>query len=415
MEAISTPESFHLLFYVGLMFIISQIAGNIANHLNLPRLIGYIVAGILFGPYALGWYSQTLMEQDLEFFRDFALAIIAFSIGGALEMPVIKRLRSSLTWITVLQTSFASIFVFLTMWWLLPFTNGEPGPHLTVIALILGAVSAATAPAAILSLVDEFKARGDFKSALLGIVALDDVIAIIFYSIAIAVAGSLLGQNNGTLVAALGQTSFILFFEIALGLLVGFIVAKSLFYFSEYRTMLGVLLGIIMMITGFCLSLGISSLLACVMLGFMVTNVAKHELANEAMDIIHTIQQPVFGVFFFMAGAHLNISLAPSAFALAMALTLSRFAGKYIGTRLGGKIAGTAPDLTKNLGIALMPAAGVMVGLTLNARDTLGEALGSYAELMVTVVIGATLINEFLTPFFVRFAITRAKQQKTQS
>ena len=90
-----------------------------------------------------------------------------------------------------------------------------------------------------------------------------------------------------------------------------------------------------------------------------------------------------------------------------MALTVSRFAGKYLGTLLGGRIAHTDPAMTKNLGLSLLPAAGVMVGLTLNARDSFGEALGSYGDAMVAIVIGATLINEFLTPFFVRFAIRR--------
>jgi Kef-type K+ transport system membrane component KefB len=415
MEAFSIPDSFHLLFYVGLIFILSQVAGNVATHLNLPRMIGYISGGILCGPHVLGWYDQTLVEQDLEFFRDFALSVIAFSIGGALEFSVIRRLHSSLTWITSLQTILASLCVFLTMWWLLSLTNNGAGVALLVVAIVLAAVSAATAPAAVLSLVDEYKATGDFKSTLLGIVAFDDIIAIIFYTIAIAVGTSLLGQDNGAPLTILGHASFILFTEIALGLLIGFIVAKSLFYFAEYRTMLGVLLGIIMMVTGFCMSIGISSLLTCVMLGFMVTNVAKHELADEAMDIIHTIQKPVFGVFFFMAGAHLNISLALSAFALALGLTLSRFAGKYFGVMLGGKISRTDPKLTKNLGLALLPAAGVMVGLTLNARDVFAESLGIYADLMVTIVIGATLINEFLTPFFVRFAIGRVKRQSRKS
>lgn len=409
MEFFLPIGSFHLLFYVGLMFILSQVGGNLATYLNLPRMIGYISTGIICGPYLLGWYSQVLIEIELEFFRDFALAIIAFSIGGSLEMSTIKRLRASLSWITILQTSFASIFVFLVMWWLLPFADGEAGLHFLVVAIILAAVSAATAPAAILSLVDEYDAKGDFKASLLAIVALDDVIAIILYSIAIAIAGILLEQSNGQVFYALGQASFVLLTELALGLLVGLIVARSLRFFAEYRTMLGVLLGIIMLVTGFCLSIGISSLLACVMLGFMVTNVAKHELADEAMDIIHTIQQPVFGVFFFMAGAHLNIMLALSAFGLAMALTLARFAGKYSGTLLGGKLAHSDPEMNKNLGLALLPAAGVMIGLTLNAKDVIGEALGHYADLMVTVVIGATLINEFLTPFFVRLAIRRAR------
>ena len=407
METVSLPEGFHLLFYVGLMFIISEAAGNLANSFTLPRMIGYISSGIVCGPYVLGWYDQTLIEVDMAFFREFALSIIAFSIGGALEMPAIKRLRSSLTWITLLQTSLASLCVFLTMWWLLPFSNGEPNRNVLVMAVILGAVSAATAPAAILSLVDEYQAKGDFKSALLSIVAMDDVIAIVFYSVAIALTASLLGQSNGSLFDTLGESSLLILSELALGLLTGFIAAKTLFYFSEYRTMLGVLLGLIMAITGFCLTMGLSSLLTCVVVGFMVTNIAKHDLAAEAMDIIHTIQQPVFGVFFFTAGAHLNIGLALTSSALAVALTLSRFAGKYLGTVAGGRIAGTDPVMTRNLGLSLLPAAGVMVGLTLNARDTFGTALGSYGDAMVAIVIGATLLNEFLTPFFVRYAIRR--------
>ncbi|MCP4186069.1 MAG: hypothetical protein GY763_00545 [Gammaproteobacteria bacterium] len=291
-------DGLHLLFYVGLMFIISQIAGNLATYFKLPRMIGYISAGILCGPYVIGWYGQTLIEQDLQFFRDFALAIIAFSIGGSLELPVLKRMYSSLAWIILFEASFASVLVFLVMWWLLPFGDHASSLHVLVIAIIMGAVSAATAPAAILSLVDEYEAKGDFKAALLSIVAFDDVIAILLYSVAIAVAGSLLAQTDGQLHIALGQTSLVILTETALGLLIGLIVAKTLFYFSEYRSMLGLLLGIIMMVTGLCLSFGISSLLTCVMLGFMVTNIAKHELADEAMDIIHTIQQPVFGVFF---------------------------------------------------------------------------------------------------------------------
>jgi len=408
-HALTIPDTFHLLFYVGLMFIISQIVGNLANQLGLPRMIGYIASGIFCGPYVLGWYDQQLVEQDLEFFRDFALAIIAFSIGGALQVSFLSRLRKSLAWITVMQTSLASLCVFLVLWWLLPFADGGSSIYLTVVALILGAVSCATAPAAVLSLVDEYQASGDFKSALLGIVALDDIIAVIFYSVAIALAGSLLGQGNGQILGTLGETSLLLLTEVALGLIAGFVVAKMLFFFAEYHAMLGILFGIIMAMTGFCLSIGMSPLLTCVMLGFMVTNVAKHELANEAMDVIHTIQQPVFGVFFFMAGAHLNVSLALSAAGLAVALTIARFVGKYSGTWLGGKVSNTDPALTKTLGLALLPAAGVMVGLTLDARDAFSESLGVYGDLMVAIVIGATLINEFLTPFFVKYAIKRNK------
>ena len=411
MEFFTLPSEMHLLFFVGMMFIFSEAAGNLANSIDLPRMIGYIAAGIVFGPYVLNWYDRPLIEVEMAFFREFALSIIAFSIGGALQMPLVRRLRSSLTWITLLQTSLASLLVFLAMWWLLPFTNGGPEVRWQVIALILAAVSAATAPAAVLSLVDEYQAKGEFKSALLGIVALDDVIAVLFYSIAIAVAASLLGQDNGSVPGAIVESGFHLLTEVTIGLLIGFITARSLAYFSEYRTMLGTLLGLIMAITGFCLSVGMSALLICLTVGFMVTNVARHELADEAMEIINTVQQPVFGVFFFTAGAHLDIGLVftSGALVLAIVLTLSRFAGKYLGTLAGGWLAGTDPQLTRNLGLSLLPAAGVMVGLTLNAGDSFRQSLGDYTDVMVATVIGATLINEFLTPFFVRHAIRRQR------
>jgi Kef-type K+ transport system membrane component KefB len=411
MHQLALTDGFNILFYVGLMFVISQAAGNTASRFDLPRMIGYIGAGILCGPYMLGWYNQQLVETELAVFRDIALAIIAFSIGGALQMQDVIRLRASLSWITVFQTSFASVTVFLAMWWLLPYTNGGPEASLLVVAIILGSVSAATAPAAVMSLVEEYRAQGDFKASLLGIVALDDVIAVVFYTIALAIAGSILDQSNGALLQTLGETSLVIMTEIALGLIVGFAVAKVLPFFSEYRSMLGTLLGIIVAVTGLCLSLGLSPLLTCMMLGFMVTNVAKHELADEATSIIQTVQMPVFGVFFFMAGAHLNLGLALSALAMALVLTLARFAGKYAGTLLGGTMAGADPQLTRNLGMALLPAAGVMISLTLNARDVLEGQLGYFSELMVSIVIGATLINEFLTPFFVRHAIHR--QQKS--
>ncbi|MBT8146678.1 MAG: cation:proton antiporter, partial [Gammaproteobacteria bacterium] len=143
MNQLALTERFDVLFFVGLMFVISQAAGNAAGRFNLPRMIGYIGAGILCGPYVLGWYDEQLIEVDLAIFRDIALAIIAFSIGGALQMQDVIRLRASLSWITVFQTSLASIAVFLVILWLLPFTNGGPSDFVLVVAIVLGAVSAA--------------------------------------------------------------------------------------------------------------------------------------------------------------------------------------------------------------------------------------------------------------------------------
>ena len=393
------------------MFIISEAAGKIAGKLNLPALIGYITAGIVCGPYVLGWFGQMLVEQDLQFFREFALSIIAFSIGGTLQYAELKRLRSSLAWITLFQTSMAAILVFGAIWWLLPFTTATAFEvhHVLAVALILAAVSAATDPATVLSLIDQYGGGDSFKAALLGIVAIDDVIAILFYAVGFALVGSILLETDGGVALTLGRAMFAVLTEAAIGLTVGLVVAQSLIFFADYRSMLGLILGIITAVTGFCLSIGISPLFTSMVLGFMVTNVSKQELADEAMEVIHTIQQPVFGVFFFMAGAYLNIMLALASFGSALLLSISRFAGKYLGTLIGGRVSATDKALTRSLGLALLPAAGVMIGLTMNASDSFGAVLGESGELMVSIVIGATLLNQVLTPFFVRAAINRSK------
>lgn len=412
-HTIEIPDQFNILLFIGLLFMISQGAGSLAVKLKLPRMIGYIVSGIVFGPFVLSWFSLELIEHDLVFFRDFALAMTAFSIGGALKFQSIKRLAPRIGWVTMCETSLASLMVFIIMGWVLGHINGHS--HFAFIfALILGAVSVATAPAAILSLLDEYKGSGDYKTTVLGIVALDDVMAVFMYTVAIAVVGEVLGQSELNVLSIFKHTGTVLLLELGIGGGLGLMIAGVLPFFSHYRAMLGVLMGIIMLACGLCLSLSLSPLLTCMVLGFMITNVAQHDLANEAMGIIHTLQPPVFGVFFFMAGAHLDIALALPAIGFALILTVARFIGKYSGAFVGARLSGLSASHAHHLGMSLLPAAGVMMGLTMHARDNFGPLLGRDMNLLVCVVVGATVINELLTPFFVRYAIKHEKSSEDE-
>jgi NhaP-type Na+/H+ or K+/H+ antiporter len=167
------PQHFNILVYSGLLFLLSQAAGRIAVWLGAPRLIGYLISGILFGPSVLKLFSKTLIFSQLGLITDIALAIIAFSIGGALQLKPLKSMKKSVVLITILEASGAFVVVFFLVITFLPMlvpvskVVGFQKTYLPL-ALVLGAVSVATAPAAILSLVHELKAKGPFTTTLLG-------------------------------------------------------------------------------------------------------------------------------------------------------------------------------------------------------------------------------------------------------
>ncbi len=158
------------------------------------------------------------------------------------------------------------------------------------------------------------------------------------------------------------------------------------------------------MTSGLALSLEASPLLANMMLGFVVANFVDHH--EDLFMVVERIEEPIFGMFFTLAGAHLDLGLMQTAGWLALLITLTRFGGKLLGTRLGARISRAPQVVKKYLGLALLPAAGVTVGLVLEAKEILGPTYLS--ELMVNAVLGSVIINELLAPFFVRFSLIKA-------
>jgi Kef-type K+ transport system membrane component KefB len=209
MEGITMPEQIHLLVYTGLLFLASQAGGRLASHLNAPRMVGYLLTGILLGPSVLGLLPESVVTEDLEIITEISLAIIAFSIGGHLKVEQLKRMKSVILWITILQAAMASLIVFTLMSLFLPMvvpdsdvTGGFLRGTLPV-ALAIGAISAATAPAAVMSIVREYKARGSFTTVLLGVIALDDVLTLIVFAFAISLGQALLGSEMLSLSSSL--------------------------------------------------------------------------------------------------------------------------------------------------------------------------------------------------------------------
>lgn len=386
-----------------------------ANWLGAPRIIGYLMAGILFGPSGFRMFSRALINDQLGLITDIALSIIAFSIGGALQINNLKNLKKSIALVTVLQALGAFVFVlilviaFLPILVPLPDSEGFQNMYLAS-ALILAAVAVATSPAAILSLVHELKAKGRFTTVLLGVVALDDAVAIVVYGYVIVWIRALMGGELSSWSNAIISPFISTGFSVAIGLIVGLLLIRIIKFCGPKDIMLGFILGAILLTSGLAKSFGVSPLLATMVLGFIIENFVAHERASEAHDVIESIEEPIFGIFFFLAGAHLSLDMGFTALGIALIVMGGRFLGKLIGSKLGARLSGAAPKVRKYMGLALLPSAGVAIGLVLDAKGIMDTVFSILSSVIVSAVVAKTLLNEIITPFLVRFALIKAEE-----
>lgn len=410
----------HILIYAGLLFLVSQVCGRLAKYLGAPRLIGYLAAGILLGPSFVQVFPEELLMGKLALVTEVALALIAYSIGSSLKLEELRGLKKSILWITFFQAIFASVCVFIVAAWLMPkfipgIQAGE-GYRQTFLpmAFLLGAISAATAPAAIMSIVREYKAIGPFTTVLLGVVALDDALVLVFYSFAAVLAHSLISGDPLSIKTGLFDPVVTIFLSLVLGVAVAYLLKGIINYFSRRDTLLGLITGTVLLTSGLALTFGLSPLLANMVLGFMIRNFVEHVRSDEASDVIEDVEEPIYGAFFLIAGAHFNIWRLDEVIWLSLILMFARFAGKLIGTKAGAA-AGSAPKVVKKyLGTALLPTAGVTIGLTLDASHAFSARLPELCSLMVSAMVGATLFNEFLTPFLLRRALFRTGEANSE-
>ena len=398
------------LVHIGFLLLFGFAGGLIANYFKFPRVSGYIVTGMFLSPSITGFFQENVVREELSIVTDIALGIIAFSIGGSLIMKSLKKLYGSILWITFTQ-SFGSFLVSTLLVSLIsPFIiNGGESPHsfwqtFFPMALIIGAVSAATAPAAVMAIVHECRAVGPLTTTLLGVVALDDAIAIIFYSFAAILAHSLIASEalswQGMVLSPILSIST----SILIGAIFGLAFMKTARFVKRHDAMLGVVIGLVLLICGIANSLEVSPLIANMTFGFMVVNFVDH--AHDIFGVVEGVEELIFSMFFVLAGAHLDIAVfSSSGFLLAGLIVLGRFIGKLYGTRLGATISNAPKAVRQYLGLALLPKAGVTVGLILLAKDTFSSS--PLSAIMVNAVLGSVIVNELIAPPLVRYALTR--------
>lgn len=399
----------HPLLAVGILLILGWAGGRAANAMGLPRVTGYLLAGLLTGPAVFHVLSRTLVDKDLYVITEMALGVIAYAIGGSLVYERLKRLGSSILWITWAQAVGAFVVTSALLLPILPYLTHLVGPEYNLwrtylpLVLVIGAISVATAPGAVLAIISELKASGPFTTTLLGVIAIDDGLAIMFFAFAEAASRALLNPLTSAWLPLLGGAFLEIALSLALGLAAGLVLQFLARFIRRREALLMVILGIIFAVSGLAALHQLSPLLANMVVGcFIVNREARH---HDFFLVVEQIEEPLYGLFFALAGAHLDLSILKSAGLLAVAILVFRISGKQIGVWAGARISRAPDAIRQYLGLGLFPQAGVSIGLVLMAREIFPSP--SVAGILVSGVIGTVIINELVAPPLVKYALVK--------
>ena len=382
--------------------------------LKLPAVTGYLIAGILIGPYCLGRLGVSglgfqSMEQlsGMNIISNVALGFIAFSIGNEFRLSQLEKNGKQATVIGIVQAVIATLFVDLA---LVLFHFLAPDKLSLPAAITLGAIAAATAPAATLMVVRQYKAKGPLTDILLPIVALDDAVGLIIFAVSFGIARAL-GDGHVDLVSILVNPLLEILGSLLLGALMGilFTAAEKFFHSNSKRLSLAitfVLLTVGLSMLQFRLgpvTLGFSSLLVCMMLGTVFCNAC--EFSGEIMEKTDKWTAPLFIVFFVISGAELELGVFSDIIIVAVGVVyiLARSAGKYIGSFASAKAMKCDDNIVKYLGVTLLPQAGVALGMTITAMK-----LGADGSLIRNIILFSVLIYELVGPALTRIALVKA-------
>ena len=393
---------------LGLILLLALLAGHLVRVLRIPEVTGYILAGVALGPSMLGWVSHENI-QALEALSEVALGLILFSIGAVFEYTLVRRIGRKIVRLTAMESAFAAGLVGVSM---LGLGLGWQ------VALLLAAVSIATAPASTLMVLRECRARGPLSDALLGIIAVNNIFCLVAYLVCAAAVDleSRWGQQG--LAETVFQAGFPLVWQlagsVALGFLAGAMLAGWARHVSETGEMLILLAGSILLCVGVSRLLDLSALVASLAVGATMVNLSRR--SRRLFKTLAGTDPPFYAIFFVLAGADLDVSRLSSMGVVGVAYLLARAAGKFAGAWLGSRREGMVSQVQNFLGFGLLTQAGLAVGLVL----TISRQFPEYYPVISTIVLSAVVLYEMVGPIATRFAIVhsgeaRSGREATQS
>lgn len=409
-----------ILLTIGIAMFAGLFLSRLTSKLNLPDVTSYLIAGVLVGPLVLGQlgipgvgFSENSVK-DLGLLCDVALGFIAFSIGSEFRVSALRQTGRQATVIAILQALTATVLVDLTLLGLHLILGPERLPVET--CLILGAIATATAPAATLMVINQYKAKGPLTNILLPVVALDDAAGLVVFAVSTGIACAI-SSGEVSVISLLVNPMVEIFGSLLLGALIGWVFSLVEKFFNSGSKRLCLAVAFVIICTALSklhrtfdngLQIGFSSLLVTMMCSCVFCNLC--DFSEEIMHKTERWTAPVYVLFFVISGAELDLRVFGdlAVVGIGVAYILSRSAGKIFGASASARLMRCEPTICKYLGITLLPQAGVALGMSVVVAAEFGQA----GAIIRNIVLFSVLIYELVGPLLTKMALTAAGEIK---
>lgn len=382
----------NILTYLAIAMFAGLFAGKVMKLIKLPNVTGYIIFGLIIGPYVLKILPENVVS-DMSVISDVALGFIAFSIGSEFKLSYLKKIGKSPVVIAICEGFGAVLAVDLCL--------VLAGCDIKF-ALVLGAIASATAPAATIMVVKQYKAKGPVTDTLLPVVAIDDAVALIAFGVSVAIAKIIGNTGSVDLTSTILNPVIEIVGGLLFGALMGVIFSWLIKFFTGRGNRLAIAIAMVCLCVGVSNICGFSSLLACMAMGALLINTSTRY--NELFALTDRFTPPLYLLFFVISGAELNITILPTVGIVGIIYIVSRVIGKFLGTALGGAVSGASPEVKKYLGLTLIPQAGVAIGLSMAAMTVVPE----FGPQIRAIVLCGTIVYELIGPVVTKITLTKA-------
>ncbi len=425
-----------IFLYIACFLLVALLSTRLMKIIKLPNVTGFIITGIIMGPFVFGLLFNNFTYDNIDnssiykfvnslsWVSQVALGFIAFSIGTSFKRQTIKSVGKRVVVITILEALGASILVIASLFVLYAISQGKIKIELV---LTLSAIASATAPAATLMVIKQYKAEGPLVNTLLPVVALDDAAALILFAVLFQIATNLAGGGDFNFYAMLIKPLLEIIISIAIGAVLGLVIVFMNKFFKSRNNRLVIVIFSIFAALGLYFlfknewlgGFELSSLLMCMMAGALYANL--REDSYRTFDVLDRFTSPIYMFFFVLSGASLDLRVFFNEeglliLGIAAVYIVSRVVGKWLGAFSGAALTKCEPQVKKYLGFALIPQAGVAIGLATNAAKLFGEnpATQESGALVMAIVLTSTLIYELIGPLTAKYALSKAGEIKEE-
>ena len=393
----------NVILLLGIIVFFGTMGGRLFQVLKIPQVVGYITVGIFLGLSGIRFINASILDS-LQPFNAFALGLIGFMIGGELKIGTLRRYGKQFTYILLMESLGAFLFVSISVSFIGYLLYGNL-PFAVSLGLLMGAISSATAPAATTDVLWENRTKGPLTTTVLGIVAMDDGVALLLFAFASSIASSLLGKTDASIALSIIRLLYEIGFAMLLGIFTGFVLNKIIRNFNDEDKILAFSLGALLILIGLAQVMKVDMILGAMSMGFYISNYAPRR-SEEIFNLVGKFTPPIYVLFFVLVGAKLNISnISITVGILAVVFLFGRLFGKALGARMGAALSKAPRGVRKYLPFCLLSQAGVAIGLSIVAGQTFK---GSVGDVIIMVITTTTFVVQIAGPPFVKYAVVKA-------